>query len=244
MILHPLTKKPLKWVFFDLDNTLWDFDGNAHAALKVLFERHQLAYHTGYQEEQFIHIYKDVNAAYWKRYEKGEVSKDVLRTARFTDTFALMGLPPALYPPDVWDEYLDICPRMTVLIPGARECLRFFYDHVKLGVLTNGFEETQRIKLAESGLDSFITYMQSSEAFGTAKPSKAFFEAALEFAGIDASECVYIGDNWQTDVEGGINAGICTYRYAYQNTPISSAIQTHPLFGGEVRSLTQWCQSF
>ena len=56
MILHPLTKKPLKWVFFDLDNTLWDFDGNAHAALKVLFERHQLAYHTGYQVEQFIHI--------------------------------------------------------------------------------------------------------------------------------------------------------------------------------------------
>ena len=29
MLLHPHTKRPLKWVFFDLDNTLWDFDGNA-----------------------------------------------------------------------------------------------------------------------------------------------------------------------------------------------------------------------
>ena len=244
MILHPLTKKPLKWVFFDLDNTLWDFDGNAHAALKVLFERHQLAYHTGYQEEQFIHIYKDVNAAYWKRYEKGEVSKDVLRTARFTDTFALMGLPPELYPPNVWDEYLDICPRMTVLIPGARECLAFMKAHAKIGILTNGFELTQKIKLAESGLDQWIDYVQSSEAFGSAKPSKEFFDAALEFAQISSEECIYIGDNWHTDVEGGMNAGILTYRYCYQDSEANKAIESHPLFGGEVRSLTQWCQSF
>lgn len=244
MLLHPLNKKPLKWVFFDLDNTLWDFDANAREALKELFLRHQLELHTGYGQEAFIQLYQEVNLTYWKRYEQGEVTKDVLRTARFTDTFAKMGLPPALYPPNVWDEYLDICPRMTVLIPGARECLRFFYNHVKIGVLTNGFEETQQIKLAESGLDSYISYMQSSEAFGTAKPSKTFFDAALDFASIDPSECIYIGDNWQTDVEGGINAGIFTYRYAYQNTPIPSDIQTHPLFGGEVRSLTHWCQSF
>ncbi len=244
MLIHPLSKKPLKWVFFDLDNTLWDFDANAREALNELYVRHQLELHTGYRQEQFIQLYQDVNLAYWKRYEQGEVTKDVLRTARFTDTFAQMGLPPALYPPNVWDEYLDICPRMTVLIPGARECLGFFYEHVKIGILTNGFEETQRIKLAESGLDSYVAYMQSSEAFGTAKPAKAFFDAALDFAAIDASECIYIGDNAQTDVEGGMNAGIYTYRYAYHDTPTPSDLQAHTLFGGEVRSLTQWCQSF
>jgi YjjG family noncanonical pyrimidine nucleotidase len=244
MIKHPLSRKPLKWVFFDLDNTLWDFDGNAYAALKELFHRHQLEYHTGYQEAQFIAIYQDVNAAYWRRYEKGEVSKDVLRTARFTDTFALMGLPPALYPPKVWDEYLDICPRMTVLIPGAKECLAFMKDHAQIGILTNGFELTQKIKLAESGLDQWIDYVQSSEAFGSAKPSKVFFDAALEFAKISPDECVYIGDNWQTDVEGGMNAGILTYRYCNQESEPDIAIKSNPLFGGEVRSLTQWCQSF
>ena len=50
MIIHPLTKKPLKWVFFDLDNTLWDFDANAREALKVLYERHQLNFHSNYRQ--------------------------------------------------------------------------------------------------------------------------------------------------------------------------------------------------
>ena len=243
MLLHPHTKRPLKWVFFDLDNTLWDFDGNAQEALKVLFQQHQLELHTGYKVEQFIHLYQDVNAAYWKRYEKGEVSKELLRTARFTDTFELMGLPPALYPQNVWDEYLDICPRMTLLIPGARECLSFFQTHLKIGILTNGFEETQRIKLAESSLDQYVQYMQSSEAFGSAKPSLEFFNAALEHAGITPDECVYIGDNQQTDVIGGMNAGIYTYRYCYTDTDTNPEIKSNPLFGGDVRSLTQWCQS-
>ncbi len=243
MLKHPLSKKTLKWVFLDLDNTLWDFDANAREALIVLFERHQLALHTGYQVDQFIALYQDVNAAYWKRYEKGEVSKDVLRSARFTDTFSLMGLPPALYPTDVWDEYLDICPRMTVLIPHAKECLAFFKQHVKIGILTNGFEETQKIKLQESGLNRYVDYVQSSEAFGTAKPAKAFFDAAREFADVAADECLYIGDNVQTDVWGGINAGILTYRFRYQEITLDPALEANPLFGGEVDSLTQWCQS-
>ncbi len=244
MLKHPLSGKTLKWVFFDLDNTLWDFDENARAALKVLFSRHQLEYHTGYKEEQFINLYQDVNAAYWKRYEKGEVSKEVLRTARFTDTFKEMGLPPALYPPNVWEEYLDICPRMTVLIPGAIDCLSHFSGKLKIGVLTNGFEATQQIKLAESNLIQWVDYVQSSEAFGTAKPAKAFFQAALDFAGISADECVYIGDNMHTDVEGGMNAGILTYRYCYSDAPTESQIKQNPLFGGDVHSLTQWCQTF
>ena len=244
MLKHPLSGKTLKWVFFDLDNTLWDFDENARAALKVLFSRHQLEYHTGYKEEQFINLYQDVNAAYWKRYEKGEVSKEVLRTARFTDTFKEMGLPPALYPPNVWEEYLDICPRMTVLIPGAIDCVSHFSGTLKIGVLTNGFEATQQIKLAESNLIQWVDYVQSSEAFGTAKPAKAFFQAALDFAGISADECVYIGDNMHTDVEGGMNAGILTYRYCYSDAPTESQIKQNPLFGGDVYSLTQWCQTF
>jgi Predicted hydrolase (HAD superfamily) len=40
------------------------------------------------------------------------------------------------------------------LIPGAKECLSFMKAHAKIGILTNGFELTQKIKLAESGFGS------------------------------------------------------------------------------------------
>ncbi|MEY2708815.1 MAG: hypothetical protein RIQ91_1445, partial [Bacteroidota bacterium] len=55
----------VKWVFLDLDNTLWDFDANANEALKELYRRHSLHLHTDYHVDQFVSLYQDVNAAYW-----------------------------------------------------------------------------------------------------------------------------------------------------------------------------------
>jgi putative hydrolase of the HAD superfamily len=235
----------IKWIFLDLDNTLWDFDGNAEEALNVLHDRHQLKHHTGYEVDQFVALYKDVNQAYWLRYEKGEVDKETLRTKRFTDTFDLMGLPHALQPENIWQEYLDICPRMTKLIPGALECLELLKSKFKIGILTNGFEGTQTLKLSESGIGEFVDYLQTSERVGLAKPSLDFFQLALSNNSILASEVLYIGDNLNTDVWGGLNAGIKTYWFNQNDTDsvIESNILNHVLFGGVVQDLCHWSNS-
>lgn len=243
-----LPQEKIEWVFLDLDNTLWDFDANAKEALKVLFDRHHLQLHTGYQVEQFISLYEDVNKAYWKQYEKGEVSKEVLRTARFTDTFALMGLAPGLWPENVWHEYLEICPLMPLLTPHALESLSKLSQKFKLGILTNGFEETQAVKLKESGIMPFIDFVQSSESVNDAKPNKSFFELALSRVNVKNSNCLYIGDNIQTDVFGGVNAGILTYHFRYEVDDSSSCschaaelnAEVSPFFGGCVENLLDW----
>ncbi len=237
---------PINWVFLDLDNTLWDFDGNAEEALKVLFERHQLEFHTNYQVDQFISLYKDVNHAYWARYENGEVDKETLRTRRFTDTFELMGLPHALHPNNVWQEYLDICPLMTRMMTGALECLELLSKNYKIGILTNGFEETQAIKLKESGIGKFVDFVQSSERVGLAKPDVEFFKLALNSVNCTAENAIYIGDNFKTDVIGGLSAGIKTYWYRYdqnlQNkTPIPDDLIQ--FYGGEISDLCHWAVS-
>ena len=235
----------IKWIFLDLDNTLWDFDGNAEDALNVLHDRHQLKHHTGYEVDQFVALYKDVNQAYWLRYERGEVDKETLRTKRFTDTFDLMGLPHALQPENIWQEYLDICPRMTKLMPGALQCLELLSSKFKIGILTNGFEGTQTLKLSESGIGNFVDYLQTSERVGFAKPSIDFFQLALNYANIDASEVLYIGDNINTDVWGGLNAEIQTYWYHLENQVhlIEEKISNHSLFGGIVQDLCHWSNS-
>jgi putative hydrolase of the HAD superfamily len=224
----------VEWVFLDLDNTLWDFDANANEALKELYRRHQLHLHSDYHVDQFVSLYQDVNAAYWKRYEKGEVSKEVLRSARFTDTFDIMGVPAALQPNDVWQEYLDICPLMTRMMPQALEALSVLSRRFKLALLTNGFEATQQTKIQCSGIAPFVQFMVTSESLGIAKPSKAFFEHALETAGCDASNAVYLGDTWDTDVLGGLNAGMLTYWYR-RDQPLRS--ESHALYGGAVEDL-------
>jgi putative hydrolase of the HAD superfamily len=243
-----LPKDRIDWVFLDLDNTLWDFDANAREALKVLFERHHLQLHTGYQVDQFISLYEDVNKAYWKRYEKGEVSKEILRTSRFTDTFALMGLAPGLWPENVWHEYLEICPLMPLLTPHALEALSKLSQKFKLGILTNGFEETQAIKLKESGIMAFIDFVQSSESVNDAKPNASFFELALNRVNVQKNNCLYIGDNLNTDVLGGIHSGILTYHYRYEQDASESCpcvttqwnAEMSGFYGGCVENLLDW----
>lgn len=232
----------LKWVLLDLDNTLWDFDKNAKEALKELFHRHKLELHTGFQVDQFIHLYEDVNKAYWSKYEKGEVSKEVLRTRRFTDTFEQMGLSPALYPTSAWEEYLEICPVMTQMIPGALEALEIIKTKFSIGILTNGFEKTQSTKLKCSGIEPFVDYFQSSERIGIAKPSEDFFKHALNYLGSNQNEVLYIGDNLITDVQGGLDAGIHTFHYVYDESNLlkDDDYKNHQKFGGHIHNLVDW----
>lgn len=238
----------LKWVFFDLDNTLWDFDANAREALKVLYERHQLNFHSNYRVDQFIDLYEDVNKAYWKRYEKGEVTKEILRTRRFTDTFDIMGIQPSLQPDNVWEEYLEICPHMPILIPGALECLSKISQKYKIGILTNGFEETQQIKLKASGIGTYVDYMQTSERIGCAKPTRDFFSHVFDNLLINSSECMYIGDNIETDVMGGLNAGIRTAWFNKNQENLSDSLHqqtsNHKLFAGEYTVLDEFARIF
>lgn len=231
----------LRWVFLDLDNTLWDFDGNAEEALKVLYERHQLHLHSTYKVDQFIHLYKDVNHAYWSKYEKGEVDKETLRTKRFTDTFDLMGVPHALQPENVWQEYLDICPQMTRLMPHAQECLASLSQKFSIGLLTNGFEETQQTKLKCSGLGQWVDFMQTSESVGLAKPDPKFFQLALDTVNCEIQQAVYIGDNLKTDVCGGVGFGLDTYFYNPNQLPVSPAdLPNSTHYKGEVIDLLKW----
>jgi FMN phosphatase YigB (HAD superfamily) len=78
-------------------------------------------------------------------------------------------------------------------------------------VLTNWFEEEQRVRLEKVGLyGKYITKVFAPEFFKM-KPHKESFIAACE--NHMPSECVMIGDNLETDVKGAINAGLHAIHY-------------------------------
>lgn len=227
------------WIFLDLDNTLWDFEANAEEALGELFHRHHLHVKSSFKVHEFIATYKQINAAYWKRYERGEIDKDLLRTGRFTDTFLEMGLPKEEHPENVWQEYLDICPIMTRLLPWALGFLDLIQGHCRMAIITNGFAKTQNLKIHHSGIAPYAAFMLTSEETGMAKPDIGIFNLALAKAQISASQAWYIGDTLDTDVRGALNAQIPVLWLNHEGAAVPEDVESHPCFLGSFGSLVE-----
>ena len=58
------------------------------------------------------------------------------------------------------------------------------------------------------GLASHIDFVVTAKEVGSNKPEPPIFLAALERAGVNASEAVYVGDQYDTDVVGARGVGI------------------------------------
>ena len=58
------------------------------------------------------------------------------------------------------------------------------------------------------GLTPYLDFVVTAEDVGSNKPEPPIFLAALERAGVDAPEAVYIGDQYETDVVGARGVGI------------------------------------
>ena len=93
------------------------------------------------------------------------------------------------------------------------------------------------------GAGSVIAFVERAvqhEAFYIGKPRRPIMDAALEKMGLNASDCVMVGDNYNTDIKAGINAGIDQLLvYTGISTPEYVAMQdiqpTH-----EIKSLADW----
>lgn len=227
------------WVFLDLDNTLWDFEANAEEALGELFHRHHLHLKSSFGVRDFIELYKTINKEYWKKYESGEIDKHRLRTERFIETFKQMGIPEQEHPENIWEEYLNICPAMTRLMPWAMGFLEFLKPNAQLALITNGFDKTQSVKISNSGILPYTQFMITSESLGIAKPDVRIFNAALQKANSKAQDCIYVGDTLDTDVRGALNAEIPVIWYQTTPSEVPADIRSNPLFLGAYSSLLE-----
>jgi putative hydrolase of the HAD superfamily len=196
-----------KCLFFDLDHTLWDFEKNAEESLKDLHNKHALD-QRNIGAEDFVKIYSNINKSMWRLYHMGEIDKEFLRTQRFIQTFLHFGIPEALIPGNLWDEYLALLPQRTNLMPGCIEILDYLHPKYPMTIITNGFKEVQHEKMYNSLLTPYFKHVVISETIGHQKPAKEIFLHALELNNVEAHEVLMIGDNIEADIQGAKNAGI------------------------------------
>jgi putative hydrolase of the HAD superfamily len=80
-------------------------------------------------------------------------------------------------------------------------------QNLTLGLLTNLDRDMQPI-CRELGLEPYIDFAVTSAEVGVDKPKPPIFLAALQQAGVNASEAVHVGDQYKLDVIGARGVGI------------------------------------
>lgn len=195
--------KPL--FFFDLDDTLVDHHAAEAGAHRETREAHAPLF-GGVSYEAWLAAYRTSNVALWERYGRGEIDRPTLSRHRFADPLAALGLD-AGHAPRLGDFYMGAYARHWSLVEGAEEVLAHAARFGVAGILSNGFRETQRGKIARFGLDRWVRHVILSEEVGAMKPSREIFDAAWKAAGGGDGKRLYVGDSFATDVLGARAAG-------------------------------------
>ena len=201
----------VKWVWFDLDDTLIDFHANSRLAHRIIYRDAGLDRYYPTPEE-WIEVYEAHNKTLWDRYSRAEITQDFLRFDRFATPLGirwhgsreeLERLSKRL---DV--EYLDRLAEQTVMIDGAVGLLAHLRAHYNIGVLSNGFKDVQYRQLENTGLAPLVDLVVLSDDIGINKPDPRIFAYAMEQSGSAGPEShLMVGDNLSTDISGAVAAG-------------------------------------
>jgi len=88
-------------------------------------------------------------------------------------------------------------PARLTLLPDAQWALTALSRRYKLGLITDGYGQTQRNKIAGLGLDSCFSLIVITDDLGREhwKPSPLAYRRVMQTLGMAGEECVYVGDN-------------------------------------------------
>ena len=184
---------PYKFLLFDLDHTLLDFDRAEDLALT-------------------FKVYKDhyipMNRAMWEDLNHGLITKPELLRTRFSRLFEHFGK--EVDGSFLAGRYQHFLSQQGQELPQAHAFLADVKDRGhKIYAATNGVSFIQRGRLQASSILPFFDDVFISDEVGAHKPSTDFFDKiANQVHDFHPSSALMIGDSLTADIQGGNNAGI------------------------------------
>lgn len=205
----------VKAILWDVDGTLLDFAAAEKAAIQKLFGEFGL----GECTDGMVARYSAINDAYWKRLERGEITKAEVLVGRYRDFFSEIGVDPSLA--ETFNARYQIALGDTVVYrDDSLNLVKSLHGKVKQYVVSNGTVVAQTRKLERSGLGRWMDGIFLSEQLGAEKPSPRFFEQVFAaLPDIPKEDMLIVGDSLTSDMQGGLNAGVPTCWYNPQSLP-------------------------
>ena len=197
----------IKYIFFDIDDTLFDFKRSEKVALSKTLEALGIE-----PSEDVISLYSNINRSQWEALERGEVTREVILYRRYEILFSELGVDAnAKAAQKIYEKQLS---QTYYYLPGAEELLQKLYGNYRIFLASNGTAIVQDGRIALSGIAKYADDIFISEKIGYNKPRREFFDICFDrIDGFAKEYAIMIGDSLSSDILGGINAGIKTCLY-------------------------------
>lgn len=204
-----------KTVLFDLDNTLFDHYHSLKSALVAIQSQYP-----GLQTHNLDVLIDTCNTALEHAYQKYLDNKIIYRetdTEKVKTFFAKLQLPePTPNEVDMFRAiYKSAYRNNGRATSGSIETLtRLRENGYRLLIVTNGQKEDQIAKAEAIGVATLADHIVTSEEVGYSKPDPRIFQAALSGVGSTPSATYMVGDSIESDIKGGLNAGLTVVLYS------------------------------
>lgn len=211
-----IVKEKVTDIFFDLDHTLWDFEANSTATFDNILPSHSFTFST----EEFMDVYTPINHQLWKLYRENKLTTEELRYVRLEKTFEQLDYQiekSAIN--SIAQAYIDQLSTHTHVFEGTHALLQYLKNNYRLHVITNGFEDVQQKKMHNSGIKKYFDVILTAEKAGVKKPSPIIFKKAIDLANVRADAALMIGDSFEADILGALNAGMQAIHFNSHNEP-------------------------
>ena len=197
----------------DIDETLFDFPREEREALWRTLEKRGIA-----PTEEMTARYHEINESYWKKLERGEITRARLVVERFEVFLREYGR--ADSPEEFSKQYFAELASGGKFYEGAEAFVKALKNRGRIFLVTNGAEFTQTRRIAASGLGKYAERAFISEAIGINKPSKeyaGYVESHID--GYERSRAVWVGDSLTSDAPCAAAAGIDFLLYRPAGAP-------------------------
>ena len=186
-------------VFFDVDDTLVDYDRAARAG-----------FHEVFGADADFALWLVASDPHFARYGRGEVGFQQMREERTADFLASAGrVVDRATSDEIEARRFALVGRSYELFDDVLPCLQALRDRrVRLGLITNNEPVHQRGKLAQVGLSDGFDVVVISGEVGLAKPDPAIFEYACSAVGVAPHQALHVGDRLDLDALAAAAAGL------------------------------------
>ena len=221
-----------KFVYFDLDDTLLNHKKAEEKGLSDVYEHFDVF--SSIELEELVSVYHQINKKLWEEYGRGEIDRHILHRRRFEETFVELGIE-ALSHAKAGKVYMNCYRNHWEWIDGAKEAYDAIRGKYPTGIITNGFAETQWMKIEQFGFKETSSQIVISEEVGVMKPHPKIFDYSTQLVGVERSEILYVGDSLTSDIMGGKEAG---WKVAwYTNDPVYEECMITDLVFDDFRTL-------